>query len=136
MINARIETVSQKDTFRHHLQNRCIVPATAYMEWRKEGGRAFKNRISMANPDFFLMAALTSGSEFTILTCQPSPTIAHIHDRMPLILPPAAENDWLDPGIPFEVVKNSLSSYNISGLEFFESVPPTARQGDLFDQSN
>ena len=33
---------------------------------------------------------------FTILTRSPVETIAFIHDRMPVILPAAAMNDWLN----------------------------------------
>ena len=37
IINARSETIDQKPIFKAILQNRCIVPATAYFEWRKDG---------------------------------------------------------------------------------------------------
>lgn len=35
----------------------------------------------------------------TILVTQANPLIASIHDRMPVILDPAAEARWLDPAI-------------------------------------
>jgi putative SOS response-associated peptidase YedK len=33
----------------------------------------------------------------TIITTTPNETMAQIHDRMPVILPPSAWEEWLDP---------------------------------------
>jgi putative SOS response-associated peptidase YedK len=33
-----------------------------------------------------------------IATCRPNELMASIHDRMPVILPAAARDRWLDPG--------------------------------------
>jgi putative SOS response-associated peptidase YedK len=33
----------------------------------------------------------------TLITTSPVASIAHIHDRMPVILPPASYAEWLDP---------------------------------------
>ena len=33
----------------------------------------------------------------TIITTTPNDTMAQIHDRMPVILPPSAWDEWLDP---------------------------------------
>jgi putative SOS response-associated peptidase YedK len=32
-----------------------------------------------------------------IVTTSPSPAVAHVHDRMPVIVPPDAYVEWLDP---------------------------------------
>ena len=37
-----------------------------------------------------------------ILTCEPSPIVAAIHDRMPVVLDDAAIDTWLDPRAPAE----------------------------------
>ena len=42
---------------------------------------------------------------FTILTREPSEELAKIHDRMPLILPQEAIDDWIDPQTPAETVR-------------------------------
>jgi putative SOS response-associated peptidase YedK len=37
--------------------------------------------------------------ECTIITTRPNELVAPVHDRMPVILPTAAEAVWLDPSI-------------------------------------
>ncbi len=49
LINARAETLARKKTFRPLLGNRCLVPATAYFEWRSEGRHKLKMRIAPAD---------------------------------------------------------------------------------------
>ena len=39
---------------------------------------------------------------FVILTREPSADVAHIHDRMPLILPKEAIHDWVNPAVSAE----------------------------------
>ncbi len=111
LINARAETLARKKTFRPLLGNRCLVPATAYFEWRGEGRRKLKMRIAPADGGLMAFAGLTDGDHFTIITCAPAPAIAHIHDRMPVILDAGAEEPWLDLGLPFTAVDALLVPY-------------------------
>ena len=97
LINARAETLAQKQTFRPLLNTRCLVPATAYFEWRKVGKAKLKNRIALLQGGIFAFAGLTDDERFTIVTCAPSPAIAHIHDRMPVIPDRRADGPWIDP---------------------------------------
>jgi len=131
LINARAETLAEKKTFQPVLENRCIVPATAYFEWRKDGSRRLKNRISLASGDLFAMAGLTDGDRFTVVTCPPVGSIDHIHNRMPVILTPAAEDLWLDPSSLFADVSVHLKTF-AGALRADEELPPAPAQGDLF----
>ena len=114
LINARAETLSEKPTFRPLLNRRCLVPATAYFEWRKAAdGKKTKMRIRPRGQEIFAMAGLVGadGDSVTIVTCPPAPEIADIHDRMPVILHPADEANWVDPSRPFEAVSRLLTPY-------------------------
>ena len=87
MINARSETLNEKPTFRDLLEQRCLIHVSAYFEWRKlEDGSKRKNTITAPDTSVMTMAGLTDGTRFTMITCDPSPAIAHIHNRMPVIL--------------------------------------------------
>lgn len=132
LINARAETLSQKKTFRGLLENRCLVPATAYFEWRKDDGGNHKNRIETANEDIFAFAGIIDGDRFTIVTCAPAPNIAHIHNRMPVILERPAEAHWTDPNAAFADVAGLLVPYQSAPLKADEETPPPPRQPDLF----
>ncbi len=128
LINARAETLERKKTFRPLLAGRCLVPATAYFEWRRDGSRRLKNRIAPADGKLFAFAGLTDGERFTIVTCRPAPPIAHIHDRMPVILEAEAEAAWLDEARPFAEVKPLLAPF-AADLAANEQPP---REPDLF----
>lgn len=137
LINARSETLTEKPTFRRLLNNRVLVPATAYFEWRKDGKAKHRNTIApgQGDPDpsgevaLFSFAALFEGEYFTVITCRPSPSIAGVHDRMPVILPRAAEAQWLSDA-PFAEVAALLRPYE-GAISAVEDGPTGA--GRLFD---
>lgn len=131
MINARSETLTEKATFRRLLESRCIVPASAYFEWRKtEDGKKLKNRISIPQMGVFGMAGLTDGERFTIVTSAPAPTIEHIHNRMPVVLDSDAAGRWITD-CEYADVADLLKPYQ-GELSYEEETPPTPAQGDLF----
>ncbi|GAA0575459.1 SOS response-associated peptidase [Caenispirillum bisanense] len=114
LLNARAETLTEKPTFRRLLGSRVLVPATAYYEWRKDGKARHRNTIipGSGNGDgdgtaLFSFAGLVDGDYFAIITCAPAPSIAGIHDRMPVILPREAEDAWISD-LPFEAVADLL----------------------------
>lgn len=131
MINARSETLTEKPTFRPWLHSRCIVPASAYFEWRTDDrGKKRKNRIWLPETSTIAMAGLTDGERFTIVTCTPSRSIAHIHNRMPVILAANDIDHWLSDE-PFEHVASVMQPYD-GLITFNEEKPPPPAQHDLF----
>ncbi|MGE5506728.1 MAG: SOS response-associated peptidase [Actinomycetota bacterium] len=108
LINARAETLAAKPTFRRLLGSRVLVPATLWWEWRKEGKARHKMRLKPEAADLFAFAGLADGERFTLVTCEACTAAAHVHDRMPVVLDPAAEAAWLDQDQPFEAVAGAL----------------------------
>jgi putative SOS response-associated peptidase YedK len=134
LINARAETLSERKTFQPLLGNRCLVPATGYIEWRKAARNRFKNRIApetTSDDEPFAFAGLYTKTAFTIITCSPASDIANIHSRMPVILSREAEKLWLDQSASFDAVANLLTPYTESKLIAEEDIPP-GTQEDLF----
>ena len=127
LINARAETLTRKPTFRPLLDTRCLVPATAYFEWRKVGKVKLKNRIALSEGGVFAFAGLTDGERFTIVTCAPQPAIAHIHERMPVILDRRAESPWIDSDVSFAEVSGLLVPYGAEPLKAEEETPTGQR---------
>lgn len=106
LINARAETALVKPSFRAAMRNgRCLVPATGFVEWRRDGTRKTPFRIVPRDGGLVAFAGLTEtwsspdGSEVdtaAILTVDANATVGAIHDRMPAVIPPEHYDDWLD----------------------------------------
>jgi len=101
LINARSETASEKPTFKDGMaQRRCIIPASYYFEWEKNGRAKIKHAIGSTAENIIYMAGiyrLEQGTPvFSILTRSPAPSIEFIHNRMPVILPKSMLRDWLN----------------------------------------
>ena len=101
IINARSETAADKPLFRDGLlQRRCLIPASSYFEWERHGKARTKYAIRAAGCGMIYMAGIyrirEGQPEFLILTREPAPAIAFIHDLMPVLLPKPAQEQWLD----------------------------------------
>lgn len=106
LINLRAESLRDKPTFRRLLTaQRCLVPADSFYEWAHEAsGRGTPYRFVLTQREPFALAGLwewettpegVSVPSFTIVTTAANATVAAVHDRMPVILPRAAEAVWL-----------------------------------------
>lgn len=129
LINARAETLDRKPTFRPLLGRRCLIPATGWYEWRKDGTAKHKNRITLPDHQPFLFAGLENGQEATIITCAPSGAIAHIHDRMPAVIGPNHLDGWLDPGLSFAEIRHMLGPVPDHVLSWHEETPHPVQPG-------
>ncbi len=126
MINARLETVAEKPAYAKAFKaRRCLLPADGFYEWYTPAdptaatGRAGKPRkqpffIHRADGGRLVMAGLyeiwrdpakdrDDDSAWlrtcTVITTQATDATGHLHDRMPLVVPPDAFDRWLDPGL-------------------------------------
>ena len=132
MINARIETVMEKSTFKKPLQKRrCLVPFDGFYEWKKTHKGKIPYRIVTTNQEIFTVAGLwekwsdpQQGDifSFTLITQPSNDKLKDIHDRMPAILLPEQEKLWLSSDIPesdlLEMIKpypnDLIRSYTVS----------------------
>lgn len=86
---------------------RCLVPATAFMEWGRPSpvdGRRRQSWLGCEDQPVFAMAAVWKDSEvpsFALISCAANAALKAIgRDTMPVILPPdpAAQDLWLRGG--------------------------------------
>ena len=122
IVNAHTETAAEKQTFRESWKtHRCIVSASWYDEWQHfpaEDGKGIakiKYAIQPKNASITYLCGLYRIENglpcFVILTRKPSADVAHIHDRMPLILPKEAIHVWVNPAVkPEDVLPYALTS--------------------------
>jgi putative SOS response-associated peptidase YedK len=114
LINARMETVTQKPSFRKAASaRRGLLVGDGYYEWEKiPGGGKIPTYLHGVDDQILAFAALFENwpdpalpdghpdkwlRTATIITTAASDALGHIHDRTPLIVPPDMYTDWLDP---------------------------------------
>lgn len=106
MFNARAESLAESRAFRHPFKRqRCIIPASSFIEWRSEDGkqpydiRSEKGALMFAG----LWDCWGTGAEqiysCAMITTDAVPEFRHIHPRMPVMLAPDMFQQWLDPAI-------------------------------------
>jgi putative SOS response-associated peptidase YedK len=108
LINARLETISEKPAFRDALAaRRCLLPADGWYEWatRPDGSRQ-PYYLAPADGSIVAFAGLwelwcdAEGRPLVSATIVTGPAPEHlreIHDRAPVVLEPARWTAWLDP---------------------------------------
>jgi putative SOS response-associated peptidase YedK len=167
MINARAETVAEKPAYRRAFaRRRCLLPADGFYEWqpvtvdgkkrkqpyyiyRADGGvLAFAGLYEMwrdeSVPEDQDRAWLWTT---TIITTTATDEVGQIHDRMPMVIEPAAWQDWLDPdntevdglrellvpavsgGLTSHPVSMAVNSVRNNGPELVEAVPSPPQSG-------
>jgi putative SOS response-associated peptidase YedK len=123
MINARAESLLSKPAFaKAAVARRCLVPADAWYEWQTspsatgKDGKPLKQPFAVANADGSLLslagiyefwkdeAKAADDStrwlvSFAIVTTAAEPGLDRLHERMPLVVPRALRDAWLDPSL-------------------------------------
>lgn len=140
LANARDDSVRHKPAFRRAFAaRRAIVFADLFYEWQVVAGERRKQPWCIRRHDTapFALAALwerwtggpdvTSPTEpldtFTLITTRPNPVLAPIHDRMPVILSPAACDVWLDLGASLDQAEGLLAPAPAEELVAFPVSP-------------
>ncbi len=122
MINARAEEIETKPSYRLSLFNkRCLIPASFFYEWAKEGKSRQPYLFRLKDRDIFSFAGIyddwknEKGANirtFTIITCAANSLVKQVHDRMPVILPKKFEEVWLNSEIKdLDTLKSMLKPY-------------------------
>lgn len=110
-LNARIETLNEKPSFKNVTKNRCLIIADGFYEWQwhnKSGTKKTKYLITLPNEELFAFAGIYSQwvdfdntiiNSYSIITTQANELMSKIHNtkhRMPVILNKDDENNWLN----------------------------------------
>ena len=111
-LNARIDTLTEKPSFKHSVSNRCLVLVNGFYEWKwldSKGKKKEKYFIRLDNGEEpFALGGIyniwtdeeteETLTSFSIVTSNANELMAEIHntkDRMPLVLSKEAEEAWL-----------------------------------------
>lgn len=157
MINARVETLLEKSSYKKPFQSqRCLIPVDSFYEWQKMPSGKKPFRIMLNDEQLFTFAGLydiwkNENDEilqsFTIITLPANDLIKPIHDRMPIILKKEYEKLWLD-NTPVEKLleiilkpypSNEMKAYEVSTLvnsvknNSIDVIKPAEKKKTLFD---
>ena len=132
-INARAETVAEKNSYRAAFKRRrLLILANGFYEWKTlgkgKGATKIPHLIQLDDERPFGMAGLwetwvdpETDEEVvscTIITTSGNDLMKPIHDRMPVILPPDRWDLWLDPEVrEKEVLQELLVPYDPDGMK-------------------
>lgn len=112
---------------------RCLIPAAAFYEWGEVDGRKAPLRFESADDDWLWIAGIWEtdperGRCFSMITTDPTPQVASVHDRMPALLSESGIEPFLS---------GSLDDFGPSGVPLkFSTTDNFLRrdpgQGELF----
>lgn len=111
-LNAKIETLEEKPSFRNSINKRCLVIADGFYEWQwldAKGKSKIKYEIGLSEEELFAFAGIYSEwinqhtgeivNTYALLTTEANSFMADIHNskkRMPVILKKEDEQSWLN----------------------------------------
>jgi putative SOS response-associated peptidase YedK len=131
LINARSERAIEKAAFRNAMRHRrALIPASGFYEWKRSGSRSQPYWVRPKHGGVVAFGALMEtyaepgGSEIdtgAILTTSASADIAHIHDRMPVVIQPEDFSRWLD--CRTQEPRDVADLMRPVEADFFEAVP-------------
>lgn len=110
LINARSETIATKPSFREAFKRRrCIIPASGFYEFESTSSKTRQRwhiyrRDGQLLPFAGIWETWLDEEEQPLETCSIVTTAANafmtpLNDRIPVILPPEAFAEWLDPNL-------------------------------------
>lgn len=134
IINAQVERVSEKRTFRGALESRrCLIPADGFYEWKQVGTTKQPIRITLKSGEPFCFAGLWQREikplaadetvvndlddeppagrvvdSFVIITTAANEFMRPIHHRMPFIVSPPHYDWWMETGPRNDMYKSVM----------------------------
>jgi len=124
--NARAESLKEKASYRAAYRNkRCLVLTNGFYEWQASGQEKIPYCITLKDTNSFALAGLYENwinrntgeilNTFTIVTTRANAMMEVIHNtkkRMPVILPPGNERDWLRLDLQESALEQLMQPYN------------------------
>jgi putative SOS response-associated peptidase YedK len=108
---------------------RCLVPASGFYEWKKDGTRKIPYYIHLKDSPLFAIAGLydlwydafnVAHPTYAIITTDANELVAPLHNRMPVILKQEDENRWLTGDAPTsDEMKKILGPYQPDEMDVY-----------------
>jgi len=115
LINARLETLKEKKSFKNLINNRCLVVADGYYEWKREKISKQPYYFTRFDNKTMYFAGIYGNRQFIIITMQADSNAIDIHHRQSVIINEKDLNNYFNlkkEGTSF------LKSYKTPELKF------------------
>ena len=97
MINARLETIDEKVSFKKLIKNnRCVAVADGFYEWKREKKEKTPNYFTRKDSNSIYLAGIFEEDQFCLITEDAKDNIKKIHHRQPVILNQTDINRYLN----------------------------------------
>jgi len=119
---SRIETIiANKSWYTRFDKKRCVVPMTAFYEWKGPKGSKIPYRITLKSEELFFLAGLYHANEeknkfVSLITTDSNDFMKDLNHRMPIILEPNDAHEYLFDDSENNV-ERCLPYKNISNME-------------------
>ncbi|MDT5009284.1 MAG: hypothetical protein QOH57_901 [Mycobacterium sp.] len=132
--NSRLETLVRRNAPSSY--RRCLVPAAGYYEWQQASGERRPFFLRDPGHPTMTMAGIYRGRRtadgavewaFSIVTTAAAGSLAEIHARRPLVVPPEEWDDWLDGAEPLPAQLQLLDGLQLP----LDAVPVGSLVGDV-----
>ena len=120
LINARLETIDEKVSFKKLIQlTRCVAVADGFYEWKSEERNKIPYYFLREDKKIIYIAGIYENNQFCLVTEEANKNVLEIHHRQPVILNEKDVNRYLNielNGSSFlkECKKPNLEFYEIS----------------------
>ena len=120
LINARLETIDEKVSFKKLIQlTRCVAVADGFYEWKREERNKIPYYFLREDKKIIYIAGIYENDQFCLVTEEANKNVLEIHHRQPVILNEKEVNRYLNielNGSSFlkECKKPNLEFYEIS----------------------
>ena len=97
LINARLETIDEKVSFKKLIQlTRCVAVADGFYEWKREEKNKIPYYFLREDKKIIYIAGIYENDQFCLVTEEASKNILEIHRRQPVILNEKDVNRYLN----------------------------------------
>lgn len=126
LINVRIESAN-KFTFNEDFnRRRCLVLADGFFEWEKTKSGKQPHYFRLKSREIFAFAGIWEEDTdlkqrtFAILTMEPNALVKRVHNRMPVILQPHMEQEWISSDENVHKIITKIKAYPSTEMEEYE----------------
>ena len=136
LINARLETINEKISFKKLIQlNKCVVVADGFYEWKRDEKNKIPHYFVREDKKTMFIAGIFDQNQFCLITEQANENLKSIHHRQPVILNEKEINKYLDLQLNGSIFLKEKQKINLNFYEVSKDVnKPTTNNLSLIQK--